>query len=29
LNAITFPRAVSSRPCPDGTMSVMLSILLR
>jgi hypothetical protein len=28
LNAITFPRAVSRRPCPDGTMSVMMPILL-
>jgi hypothetical protein len=29
LNAITFPRALNSRPCPDGTMSPMLSILSR
>ena len=29
LNAITFPRAVSRRPCPDGTMPVMLPILSR
>jgi hypothetical protein len=29
LNAITFPRAVSNRPCPDGTMSDMLPILSR
>ena len=29
LNAITFPRAVSSRPCPDGTIPVILPILPR
>jgi hypothetical protein len=27
LNAITFPRAVSRCPCPDGTMPVMAPIL--
>ncbi len=29
LNAITFPRAVSKWPCPDGTTSVMGPILPR